>query len=198
MPFKFNPFSGTFDLVNRLIENLSDLNDVDTTGVSDGDILVYNNANSQFEPQANTGGGAIPAATQVIASAEFDPTLAATKVLSAGGDTTSYYTMRTPDNTQYQVPGAGTLTLYACVLYCNSSNMSLRFGYADTATNNAAPTNPVYRNPSASGSFAGYTVTTSTTEDNFAVFAFECPANKFPFVQGSGGQWVATFYGIES
>lgn len=36
--------------VGSSVEELSDLTDVDTTGVQDGEILQYNQANSQFEP----------------------------------------------------------------------------------------------------------------------------------------------------
>ena len=38
-------------------KNVGDLNDVDTTGVTDGQVLVYSLANSRFEPGTVSGGG---------------------------------------------------------------------------------------------------------------------------------------------
>ena len=38
-------------------KNVGDLNDVDTTGVADGQVLVYSFANSRFEPGTPSGGG---------------------------------------------------------------------------------------------------------------------------------------------
>jgi hypothetical protein len=38
-------------------KNVGDLNDVDTTGVADGQVLVYSLANSRFEPGTVSGGG---------------------------------------------------------------------------------------------------------------------------------------------
>lgn len=38
-------------------KNVGDLNDVDTTGVADGQVLVYSLANSRFEPGTPSGGG---------------------------------------------------------------------------------------------------------------------------------------------
>jgi len=38
-------------------KNVGDLNDVDTTGVADGQVLIFNSATSQFEPGTVSGGG---------------------------------------------------------------------------------------------------------------------------------------------
>ena len=38
-------------------KNVGDLNDVDTTGVADGQVLIYSLANSRFEPGTVSGGG---------------------------------------------------------------------------------------------------------------------------------------------
>jgi len=38
-------------------KNVGDLNDVDTTGVADGQVLIFNSVNNTFEPGTITGGG---------------------------------------------------------------------------------------------------------------------------------------------
>lgn len=142
------------------------------------------------------GSSALPRIT--IGGVSVDPTDANVVILSAGGASGSYYTLRNPDNTQFQVGGAQTLTILGGIFYSNAANMNFSVGYADTATNNAAPTNPVERNASGTGSFNGDSITTSAIRDNTAELKFECPANKFPYVQGNGDQWVATIVGILS
>ena len=41
----------------QLLANIGDLNDVDTTGVTNGQVLVYNATTNIFEPAPGGGGG---------------------------------------------------------------------------------------------------------------------------------------------
>lgn len=54
------------------------------------------------------------------------------------------------------------------------------------------------RNASGTGTFNGDSITASSVRDNTAELKFDCPANKFPYIRGVGGQWVATIVGIIS
>lgn len=53
-----NPFGGSTDVATRLDDlAFADLADVDMSGLSDGDVPVWNSGTSKFEPGAGGGGG---------------------------------------------------------------------------------------------------------------------------------------------
>ena len=115
----------------------------------------------------------------------------------AAGDNGSYYTFRSSDQTQYQVPVGKKLIVTGGWFYANTTSMNFTIGYADTATNNGVPTNIVGITPGSSGSFSDQVITNSSTGPNTAPMYFEVPAGKYPFVEANGGQWRAVISAFE-
>ena len=156
---------------------------------------------------AGGGGGNLTGApTMIVAGVAvnvLDPNIVILNFEGASGG--SHVSGKLADNSFYS-PGVGrNLLIMGCEIETTSNNQTVRIGYADTSTTNAAPTNIVWwLNGSSAASDGGIikaTIGTSTTPEFGRTkrnLTLETPTSKFPFILGpSGGEFSGICVGYE-
>lgn len=97
----WNATKGVWDSNSGLDFNITDLADVDTTGVVDGNALVYDGANSQWIPGEGSGGGSYTVSATVPAEPGdgdvwFDSTDGLSYIYYNDGDTSQWIELSGP------------------------------------------------------------------------------------------------------